>query len=577
MITVSSNLKIMMHTLTLLLCLPFCFYAVPDNRNPPLEYSEAIRINQTGYYPSAVKTAVIALPAASDSFQLVLKETRQVVFYGRLSNPVTWKLAGETVRIADFSAMKIPGEYMLFVRGLGYSYPFRIGHHVYAEALKASVKSFYFQRASMPLDNKYAGDWHRPVGHPDQNIILHPSTGRSGIIASPGGWYDAGDFGKYTVNGGYSLGLMLFLYEQYPQILGDNSLLIPESGNGSSDFLDEMKYQMDWLLTMQDADGGVFFKVTTAVFPDMIMPHADTMPRYMVGKSTAASLVFAAVAAKMHRIYKVKDAAYAARCLQMATLAWNWSLAHPQEYFKNPVDIKTGEYGDSDLSEEFYWAAAELLAATSGRKYAEYLSDNTPDLTFREGNSWATFARFLGAFTLISSMPENPESVRSARAVIQTADSLLARTETNDYLQPVIDFHWGSNSDALDAAMIMAMACRFTDNKKYLKGVQQSVDYIFGKNATGFSFVTGYGTKTPLSVHHRQSQADDIALPVPGFVSGGPNSRLQDAAFVKYPPGAPPMKCWVDDFNSYASNEICNNWNAPLIYVLGFLESVLSR
>jgi endoglucanase len=574
---VPSRLKLMMHTLTLLLCLPFCYYAAPDNHNPPVEYCEAIRINQTGYYPSAIKTAVIALSAASDSFQLVQRETRQVVFQGRLSAPTAWKLAGETVRIADFSAMKIPGEYMLFVRGLGSSYPFRIGHHMYAEALKASMKSFYFQRASMPLDKKHAGDWHRPAGHPDQKIILHPSTGRSGIIASPGGWYDAGDFGKYTVNGGYSLGLMLFLCEQYPQVLGDNSLLIPENGNGNSDFLDEMKYQMDWLLTMQDADGGVFFKVTTAEFPDMIMPHADTMTRYMVGKGTAASLVFAAVAAKMHRIYKVKDAEYAARCLQAATMAWNWSQANPQEYFKNPDDIKTGEYGDSDLSEEFYWAAAELLAATYGRKYAEYLSDNTPDLSFREGNSWATFARFLGAFTLISSVPENLEAARAKRGVMEAADSLLARTETNDYLQPVTDFHWGSNSDVLDAAMIMAMAFRITDNKKYLKGIQQSVDYIFGKNATGYSFVTGYGTKTPLSIHHRQSQADNMALPVPGFVSGGPNSRLQDAAFAKYPPDAPPMKCWVDDFNSYASNEICNNWNAPLVYILGFLESELSH
>jgi endoglucanase len=577
MYTVSSTMKIMIHALSLLLCLPFCFSSVRDNTDLLPEFCEAIRINQTGYYPSAIKTAVIALPAASDSFQLVQRETKKVVFYGKLSNSVTWKLAGETVRIADFSVMATPGEYMLFVKGLGYSFPFRISHNVYAEALKASVKSFYYQRASIALDTKYAGNWHRPAGHPDQNIILHTSSGKAGTIVSPGGWYDAGDFGKYTVNGGYSLGLMLFLYEQHPQIMGDNSLMIPESGNGNSDFLDEMKYQMDWLLTMQDADGGVFFKVTTAVFPDMIMPHADTMPRYMVGKSTAASLVFAAVAAKMHRIYKDKDAEYAARCIQAAGRAWNWSLAHPNEYFKNPDDIKTGEYGDSDLSEEYYWAASELFVATSGRKYAEYLSDNTPDLTFREGNSWATFARFLGAFTLISSMPENPESVRSARAVIQTADSLLARTETNDYLQPVTDFHWGSNSDVLDAAMILAMACRFTGNKKYIKGILQSVDYVFGENATGYSFVTGFGTKTPLSIHHRQSQADDIALPIPGFVSGGPNSRLQDAAFAKYPPDAPPMKCWVDDFNSYASNEICNNWNAPLVYILGFLESEMSR
>lgn len=541
------------------------------------DYCEAIRINQVGYYPSAVKSAVITAKTASDSFQLIHTTSHEVHFTGRLSKTLIWKLAGDTVRLADFSAFNTPGQYTLFIKGLGHSAPFSIGDHVYKDALHAAVKSFYYQRASFPLEERHAGLWHRPAGHLDTKIILHPSTGKTGTIAAPGGWYDAGDFGKYTVNGGYSLGQMLFLYEQYPHLLGDKSLQIPESGNGIPDFIDEMKYQMDWLLCMQDTDGGVFFKVTTSLFPDMIMPQTDTMPRFMVGKSTTASLVFAAVAAKMYRAYKAIDSEYATRCLQAATRAWRWAITHPQVFFKNPEDIKTGEYGDSDPSEEFYWAAAELFVATSGRPYADYLADNTPVFTFREGNSWATFARFLGAITLTNSAAHVSEAVNPMKAIVETANILLDRIENNDYHQPIIDFHWGSNSDVLDAAMIMATAYRITGNQSYMKGVQQSIDYIFGKNATGYCFVTGIGTKSPVSIHHRQSHADQVSAPVPGFVSGGANSRLQDAAFVSYPPNAPPMKCWVDNFNSYASNEICNNWNAPLVYVLGFLESEVSE
>jgi endoglucanase len=99
------------------------------------------------------------------------------------------------------------------------------------------------------------------------------------------------------------------------------------------------------------------------------------------------------------------------------------------------------------------------------------------------------------------------------------------------------------------------------------------VDYIFGHNPLGISFLTGFGDKTPMFIHHRQSAADGIAEPVPGLLSGGPNPKQQDTQYTTYPSMVRPMQSWVDQEPSYASNEICLNWNAPLVYVLGWLEA----
>ena len=225
-----------------------------------------IRLNQLGYYPSAAKLFTVAPAPAAATFEIVDAQGT-VVHEGTLSAPKDWTaLAGETVKTGDFSSLNGVGTYRVFVPEVGFSYPFEISNAVYAEAFPAALKSFYLQRMSMPLEAEYAGAYARPAGHPDTAVRYHPSSGKPdrGPVASPGGWYDAGDYNKYIVNGAFSTGMMLQLAEQYPKFTDFDNLNIPESGNGKSDFLDEMKYELDWMLTMQDDDGGLFHKLTTA-------------------------------------------------------------------------------------------------------------------------------------------------------------------------------------------------------------------------------------------------------------------------------------------------------------------------
>jgi endoglucanase len=137
------------------------------------------------------------------------------------------------------------------------------------------------------------------------------------------------------------------------------------------------------------------------------------------------------------------------------------------------------------------------------------------------------------------------------------------------------DFVWGSNSVAANQGILIIQVYRLTNDRKYLQYALGNLDYIMGRNATGYSFVTGVGQKTPMFPHHRQSEADGIADPVPGLLAGGPNPGQQDGC--KTYPSKIPDESYTDTVCSYASNEIAINWNAPAAYLAGALEALFSK
>ncbi|MEM9836715.1 MAG: glycoside hydrolase family 9 protein [Bacteroidota bacterium] len=538
--------------------------------------TDTIRLNQIGYAPGTSTQFNLIKRPGDQTALLVDAAGKEVISEFTIADSLEWELAGQTVWPIAVTLPEEAGRYRLYVPEVGYSYAFVVEPGWLDNAFLASMKSLYFQRASTELPEKFAGPWQRAAGHPDTAVYYHPSTGHTGgQLSSPGGWYDAGDFGKYVVNGAFSVGQLLALAEDLTDPIPDVQLNIPESGNGKSDFLDEIKYELDWLITMQDSDGGLFHKLTTKQFDGMVMPAAGVGDRYAIGKGTAATLNFAAATAQASRVYATHDADYAMNLLNLAKLAWSWAERYPQVAFTNPFDISTGEYGDDNFSQEFYWAAAELYLATKEDRFRTYLLQHPPNIQFRAGETWNSFMEMMGVMSILRYPDVVPATLYNPLkyATLQLADSLTLVSTVNPYGQALTDFHWGSNSDVLDAAMIVAAAYQIEAKPAYLKMVTQATDYILGNNALGVSFMTGFGTVSPLHIHHRQSAADGIDAPIPGFVSGGPNSRLQDKADVDYPPQMAPMACWVDQEASYASNEICLNWNAPLTYIFGWLAA----
>ncbi len=537
-----------------------------------LQNQDSIRLNQIGYYPQSVKQFLL-IDSVAVGFEII-NQSGQSVFKSQLADNGLWDLSGEQVMMGDFSSLQQPGTYTILVDNHLESYPFEIKEDLYQDPLNAAIKSYYFQRASMPIEETYGGIHHRKAGHADTACSFHPSTGhKTGKLNTSGGWYDAGDYGKYVGNAALSTGQMLLLLEQFPDIIADNTLNIPESGNNIGDLFDELKYELDWLLTMQDNDGGVFFKVTAKGFSDFVMPEDYDLERFIIGKGTASTLDFAAVMAQAARVYKKVNPDFSKQALVAAKKAWQWALVNNNIPFTNPKGISTGEYGDDHFSDDFYWAAAELFISTQDQQYFNYLATHPEPYIHEQTNSWKFFVRNNGFHSLLENSDLLDETFKNklTEQHIQLADSILTLISNNPYRIGADRFEWGSNSDVLNQAVILCMAHRLTGNKKYLSGAEQINDYILGKNATGYCFLTGFGSKKVMFPHHRPSGADNITAPIPGFVVGGPNNDRQDASQIEYI-SIFPAKSYMDLTESYASNEVCLNWNAPAVYVMGYLQ-----
>ncbi len=554
------------------LALLILLYIQCESEKPPLETSDSIRLNQIGYYPGSVKEFIL-VDHTADAFRIIDGQG-EVVFNGELQDRGTWDTSGERVMSGDFTDLKTPGAYTIEIDSVGTSYPFSIEKKVFEKALNASIKSYYFQRASMPIEETFGGIYKRASGHPDTACAYHPSSGRKkGQLSSSGGWYDAGDYGKYIVNAALSTGQMLHLLEQYPEAIPDASLNIPESGNEQSDLWDELLYELNWIRTMQDRDGGVYHKLTAKNFSGFIMPEAYDLERFVIGKGTAATLGYAAVMAQAGRLYTSADPVWSAEAIISAEKAWKWALRNRNVPFSNPEDVSTGQYDDTVFSDDFYWAAAELYLATGEKKYLKYLENNRETYQHQLTNSWKFFVRNNAFHSLLENRDKLPKKMADPLVSdhLKLADSLLVKIDENPYHVALDRYEWGSNSDVLNQAMILCVAHRLSGDEKYLIGAERINDYIFGKNATGYCFLTGFGSKRAMFPHHRPSGADGIADPVPGFVIGGPNNDRQDQHEVEYS-SEYPAKAYMDVEPSFASNEVCINWNAPAVFVLGYLE-----
>src|ERR1035437_8469878 len=412
------------------------------------DIASKIRLNQIGFFPHASKVAVITDDKASD-FVIKSVTSGEIVFKSKLSAPHKSEFSPEVTRIADFSAVTKPGIYELNLPGEGDSYTFEINPRVFNNLTKALIKGYYFQRMSTPITPEFAGKWSRATGHPDNQVIIHPAAASPNrpagtIISCPRGWYDAGDYNKYIVNSGITMGTLLSFYEDFPAYFDTLKINIPESGDGAPDLLNEIVWNLRWMLTMQDpSDGGVYNKVTNANFDGFVMPSVAVAPRYVVPKGTAATLDFAA------------------------------------------------------LKDRILRTAENLTIGFTDRSYMTVM-----------GKSAA-------------------------------------------------DFIWGSNSVATNQGILLIQAYKLSKDRKFLDYALTNLDYVLGRNATGYSFVTGYGHKTPMFPHHRLSQADGIADPVPGLIVGGPNPGQQDGC--KTYPSKIPDESYTDSVCSYASNEIAIN------------------
>ena len=423
-------------------------------------------------------------------------------------------------------------------------------------------------------------------------MLVHPSAADSSrvagtVISSPRGWYDAGDYNKYVVNSGISTYTLLSLFEDFPDHMKTVKLNIPESGNNVPDVLNEALWNIRWMLTMQDPnDGGVYHKLTNAAFDKMVMPSQATTTRYIVQKSTAATLDFAAVMAQSARIFKQYQKEFpglADSCLSAAKKAWAWAQQNPGVlYQQNAINqkfdpkITTGEYGDGNVSDEFLWASAELFVTTGESQYLKTVDRSAEKaIVLPAWNQVATLGYYsiLRYGNLLNT--SFPDLTGLKRKYLDFADGLINNTDSTAFKTVIqklpSNFIWGSNAVAANQGMALIVAYKISGDRKYLRNALANLDYLLGRNGTGYSYLTGYGSKTPMHPHHRPSIADGIIEPIPGLLVGGPNPGMQDHVLV---PSIIPDEAYIDDDRAYAVNEIAINWNAPFAYLVNALEAL---
>jgi endoglucanase len=571
-----------------------------------------VRVNQLGYLPDGPKMATVVSDSEIALNWRLLDGSGAEIASGDSTRRGLDPSAGIEVHTIDFSSVAASGDGFVLEAGGEKSHPFAIDANLYAGLARDAMSYFYPVRSGIEIDGAVAGEaYARPAGHVSSpSDTSSPNMGDNAVpcqapessqkaygepwtcgytLDVTGGWYDAGDHGKYVVNGGISVAQLMSAYERALHVDGasdtvfaDGALPVPEAGNGVPDVLDEARWELEFMLRMMVPDGQehagmVHHKIHDNEWTGIpLMPHLDPKVRELHRPSTAATLNLAAAAAQGSRLFEPHDAEFAAALLAAAEKAYAAAKATPDLYATVEDGASGGgPYDDDDVSDEFYWAAAELFITTGNAAYradleaSPYWSGSAFPAT---GFDWKHVAA-LGRLSL-ATVPNDLSSdeVDAARqSVIAAADGLV-ETQDNEpfgqiYAPPEHRYDWGSTHLFVQNAIVVSRAHDFTGEDKYRDAALEAADYVFGRNALNISYVTGYGDHYAKNQHSRwfahQANAD-LPHPPKGSLAGGPNSSIQDPVAQRLLKGCAAQFCYVDEIESWSTNEITINWNAAL-------------
>nr|ABX76047.1 endo-1,4-beta-D-glucanase [unidentified microorganism] len=440
------------------------------------------------------------------------------------------------------------------------------------------MKMFYLQRCGIDLEEKYAGKYAHKSCHDTKARIY----GTDEFIDVSGAWHDAGDYGRYIVAAAKAVTDLMLAYETYPEAM-ETSFDVNDCSGGIPDILDEVKYELDWMLKMQDKKtGGVYHKVTCRSFPGFVMPEEETDELVVSPVSDTATCDFAASMAYAYRVYsglsnkygeKAKDYEKAADTyLEAAERAMKYLEKNSTGPFYNPGGIVTGEYGDDRTIDEYFWAYAEMYKTTGDKKYEDQLKKMNLDEVPGEFG-WKEVGDY-GFYAYLTATYEKDSELYDAilKRFEDEAEEKLEKYKKDPYRGTLYDYYyWGCNMEVANNAMRGLLLDRIKGTEKYRSMAQAQLHYLLGNNPNGKCFVTGFGSDSPVNPHHRPSAAKKS--PMPGMLVGGPEPLLLDELAQAVLKDKAPAKCYIDDLNSYSTNEITIYWNSPLVFLLAYMNS----
>lgn len=525
-----------------------------------LAQTQSIRLNSLGFQPQSSKKATVAGEARS----FVIKQVsgQAVVFKGNLSSPAFQKDVNQSTSTADFSSLTKSGNYYLETPEGIKSIEFEISPKVYNQAFYTCMRGFYLWRCGTAVEGVHNGiHYAHEACHLDDGYEDYqgkPGVRRNGT----GGWHDAGDYGKYVVNAGVTVGMLFMAWDQFRDKLKNYSFDLPETAKGYPDFLKELKWETDWLLSMQytDGSGKVSHKLTAKNFEPFCKPEDDRQKRYFTDWSSAAVADFAAMMAQAARYFEPYDKTYSQKCMAAAQLSYKFLKENPHDKRFVQGEFKTGGYQTSDPDDRL-WAAAEMWETTGNTEFLKDFEKQAASQDFKIDDDWdwgdiSNLGMF--QYALSKKTGRDPEILRTIRTnILKSADAIAKNASADVYGRPLIRYYWGCNGTIARQVLNLQVANLISPDIKFIQTAQDAIAHLFGRNYYNRSFVTGLGINPAMNPHDRRSGSDKEVQPWPGYLVGGGHSATG----------------WYDKEEDYRTNEIAINWQAALVYALaGFVE-----
>lgn len=547
-----------------------------------------IFVDQCGYLPRMKKQASFC---ADEPVSFAVYSTCGICVYtGVADKRIENASAGEIDYIGDFSAVTESGLYYIIAEGLGESDFFAVGEHVFCGVFQSSMAFYYLQRCGHDLPEHAAGIYaHKPCHTGPARVY-----GGEELREVAGGWHDAGDYGRYVGPGAMAVAQLLYALERNEALCGayrspehigfaaasltPSSAAIAALPGDPADFLDELRYELDWMMKLQREDGALYHKLTCPNFCGFLMPEDETEELVLSPVSVTATADFAAVCALAVRFYRERDEAYACRLETVSRRAYDaMKQMQMPGGFINPEGITTGEYGDSCDADERYWAAAELYRAFGDDRYRRDFEALAWEKLYH-GYGWSNMGSYgnlayLGTERLVDGALKGV----IAQAMLALADGILQTAESDGYGTALTEkqYGWGSNLTASNNGLHLYDAWVLTGERRYLDAAEAQLHYLLGRNPMGLCFVSGCGTSPIRHPHHRPSVVRGRAMP--GMLSGGPCRWFADETIKGVFSGKPvpaPAKCLLDMSGSYSTNEVAIYWNSSFLMLLA---SVVNR
>ena len=549
-----------------------------------------IHVDQVGYLTNHKKIAMVSAKVDDGtSFRIVDAKTGNTVFNGKLSAAKHNAMSNEFIRNADFTAFNTPGTYRLWVGGLE-SYEFTIGDNVYAVETVQNLRSYTLSRCNNPFDDSSISGLIVRKGHPqDKKAILYftDNLNKKGErFDMSGGWYDAGDYGKYTTTAAIASAELMMAYEAHPDHFTKGQLFFPKGVDGVGnlpDLLSEVKYELDWMQKMQRSDGSTFHKVAGSSWPGFdISPDTDTQDRYIYNTCSAATAMYGAALAMAARVYQPYDKSYADKLLKNAKRAWAYLEKTPQSVYRTDEghDGGSGPYNDTNDIQERVWFAAELFKTTGDKTYESYLRKQS---VMTDKPSFFTWDDTLGLAQYTYSTTKNADSAfqnKVKRAYLSYADELVRKIADDGYNCALAqnEYTWASTKNALTMGDMLLMANEISPKAEYIEGALDQIHYLFGRNALNRSFMTGAGANPPEHPHNRIHESTGAY--VPGLIVGGPNFVSGgDPDQTKYleDKSIPPAKAYIDVLMSWSTNEYAIDYTSSGAYALSWFTKAAPK